>query len=232
MSPLDLMRRRSAPLRLVIFDCDGVLVDSEPVSNRILAEDLSARGWVISAEEATRRFIGTTLRDMRPLIEARLQRELPGTWGDEVTQRIVDALAVESLPIPGAIEALRAVTAMGMPWRIASNSSHPEMRAKFDRIGIADLVAGRVHSHTDVAAGKPEPDLFLAAAAAEGVSPSECVVIEDSVPGVRAARAAGMDCLGFAPHSDGSALLAHGAAPFRAMADLPNLIQAARRRAA
>ena len=232
MSPLELMTRRATPLRLVIFDCDGVLVDSEPVSNRILAEDLTARGWPMDTEGATRRFLGTTLRDMRPLIEARLGAPLPDDWGEAVTQRIVAALAEESTAIPGAIEALRAVAALGVPWRVASNSSHPEMQAKFARIGIADLVDGRVHSHTDVAAGKPEPDLFLAAAAVEGVAARDCVVIEDSAPGVRAAIAAGMDCLGFAPHSDGAALRALGAVPFHRMADLPALIQAGRRRAA
>ena len=232
MTPLDLMLRRTMPLRLAIFDCDGVLVDSEPVSNRILAEDLTARGWPMSTEEATRRFVGTTLNDMRPLIEARLGVALPDTWRDEVTDRIVAALAEEAIAIPGAVEALRMATASGLPWRVASNSSHGEMRAKFARIGIADLVAGRVHSFSDVALGKPAPDLFLHAAAAEGVAPSDCVVIEDSVPGVRAAIAAGMDCLGFAPHSDGAALRAHGAAPFHDMMDLAGLFQAARQRAA
>ncbi len=232
MTPLDLMLRRSAPLRLVIFDCDGVLVDSEPVSNRILAEDLSARGWAMTTDEAIHNFMGTTLRDMHPLIEAKLAKPLPDSWIAEITTQIVDALAHESTAIPGAVAALQAVTALGLPWRVASNSSHEEMRAKFARIGIADLVAGRVLSHTDVAAGKPAPDLYLAAAAAGGVSPSECVVIEDSVPGVLAAIAAGMDCLGFAPHSDGAHLRAAGAVPFHAMAELAGLIQAARRRAA
>jgi len=232
VSALDLMRCRSTPLRLVIFDCDGVLVDSEPVSNCILAEDLTARGWTMTAEEAIHRFVGTTLTDMRPLIEARLSIELPDDWNAQVTARIVAALAEESTPIPGAIETLRAMDAMGMPWRVASNSSHAEMRAKFARLGITDLVDGRVHSFTEVAAGKPAPDLFLAAARAQGVAPQDCVVIEDSVPGVRAAIAAGMDCLGFAPHTDGAALRAHGAVPFHAMAGLPALIAAAGRRAA
>jgi beta-phosphoglucomutase-like phosphatase (HAD superfamily) len=121
---------------------------------------------------------------------------------------------------------------MGVPWRIASNSSHAEMRAKFARLGIADLVAGRVHSHSDVARAKPAPDLFLAAAAAGGADPADCVVVEDSLPGVRAASAAGMDCLGFAPHCDGAALRALGAVPFRAMAEIPALIEAAWRVAA
>ena len=232
MTPIDLMLIRAAPLRLVIFDCDGVIVDSEPVSNRILAEELTALGWPMATSEATRRFLGVTLTDMAPTIEAHVGHPLTPEWRAAVQARIVAALAEESIAIPGAVEALRAVLALGVPWRVASNSSHPEMRAKFARLGIGELVHGRVHSHTDVARGKPAPDLFLAAARAEDVRPAECLVIEDSLPGVRAAVAADMDCLGYAPHSDGAALRAAGAVPFRTMAELPALIAAAWQRAA
>jgi HAD superfamily hydrolase (TIGR01509 family) len=224
MTPIDLMQARRTRLRLVIFDCDGVIVDSEPVSNRILAEEISALGWVMDTQEATRLFLGVTLTDMVPMIEARTARSLPHDWRLRLTARIVTALEEEATEMPGAIAALRAVDALGVPWRVASNSSHSEMRVKFARIGITDIMAGRVHSHTDVGRGKPAPDLFLAAARAEGVAPSDCVVVEDSLPGVRAAMAAGMDCLGFAPHSDGAALRAAGAVPFHDMADLPRLI--------
>ncbi len=232
MTPFELIGGRRVALRLVIFDCDGVIVDSEPVSNRIIAEDLTAQGWPMRTEDATRLFLGATLPDMVPTIETRLGKTLPATWQADLTVRIVAALAVEATPIPGAVEALQALSAMGVPWRVASNSSHAEMRAKFARLGIRGLVDGRVHSHTDVARGKPAPDLFLAAAAAAGVNPAECLVIEDSVPGVRAAMAAGMDCLGFAPRSDGAVLRAEGAVPFQAMGELPRLVEAGWRRAA
>ena len=219
-------------LRLVIFDCDGVLVDSEPVSNRIIAADLTARGWPMPTEEATRRFLGLTLPAMRPTVEAQLGHALPPSWEAALQARIVAALSAEATPVPGALAALQAVTEMGLAWRVASNSSHAEMAAKFRRIGIAGLVAGRVHSFTDVPRGKPAPDLFLAAAAAEGVAPESCIVIEDSLPGVQGAVAAGMACLGFAPHGDGMALRAAGARPFHAMADLPALLAASGRMAA
>ena len=232
MTPFELIGGRRAALRLVIFDCDGVIVDSEPVSNRIIAEDLTAQGWPMRTEDATRLFLGVTLPDMMPTIQGRLGRKLPADWQADLTSRIVAALAAEAAPIPGAVETLHALTAMGVPWRVASNSSHAEMRAKFARLGIGALVDGRVHSHTDVARGKPAPDLFLAAATAAGVTAPECLVIEDSVPGVRAAMAARMDCLGFAPRSDGASLRAAGAVPFHAMADLPRLIETAWRRAA
>jgi HAD superfamily hydrolase (TIGR01509 family) len=227
MTPVELLARRRTPLRLVIFDCDGVLVDSEPVSNRIIAAELTGQGWPISVAEANRRFLGMTLGDMRPLVEQRLGI-LPPDWQEALQARITAALAREAVAIDGALEALQAVTAMRLAWRIASNSSHAEMAAKFARIGIGALVAGRVHSHDDVALGKPAPDLFLAAAAAEGVTEAECLVVEDSVPGVRAAVAAGMDCLGYAAHGDGAALLAAGAAPFSDMRLLPGLLAAAR----
>jgi beta-phosphoglucomutase-like phosphatase (HAD superfamily) len=106
------------------------------------------------------------------------------------------------------------------------------MVAKFTCIGLAAAVSGRVHSHRDVARGKPAPDLFLAAATAEGVAPCECVVVEDSLPGARAAAAAGMDCLAYAPNSDGAALRAVGAVPFQSMFELPALLAAAPRRSA
>jgi HAD superfamily hydrolase (TIGR01509 family) len=227
MTPGEMIGRRAAPLRLVIFDCDGVIVDSEPVSNRLVAEELSGLGWAMTAAEADRHFLGMTFSDMVPVIEARLGQPLPPGWKPGFVQRLIGVLAQEVTPIPGAVEALLAVNTLGLPWRVASNSSHEEMRAKFARIGITDLVAGRVHSHRDVARGKPAPDLFLAAAAAEGAAPGECLVIEDSLPGARAAAAAGMDCLGFAPATDGAALRGVGAVPFHSMFDLPGLIAAA-----
>lgn len=232
MTPRELMARRRVPLRLVIFDCDGVLVDSEPVSNRILAAELSARGWPMSEDEAARRFVGSTLIDMRPVVEARLGTALPADWLVTMQARMIAALTEEAVAIPGAVETLQALSAMGLAWRIASNSSHAEMAAKFRRLGISALVTGRVHSFTDVAQGKPAPDLFLAAATAARVAPADCVVIEDSRPGVQAAVAAGMDCLGFAPHGEGEMLRAAGAVPFHAMSELPALFAAAQRRAA
>ena len=226
------MSHRRADLRLVIFDCDGVLVDSEPVSNRVVAAELTALGWAMTQDEAERRFLGTTITDMVPVIERRLGRTVAPGWQLALSQHLVATLAREAEPVAGALEALAWVSALGLPWRVASNSSHAEMAAKFARIGILSLVAGRVHSHSDVPRGKPAPDLFFAAAAAEGVAASVCLVIEDSQPGVRAAAAAGMDCLAYAPHSDGAALRASGAVPFHSMFDVPGLVAAALRRAA
>jgi HAD superfamily hydrolase (TIGR01509 family) len=218
------MKGRAVPLRLVIFDCDGVLVDSEGISNAVLARDFSARGWSLTTQQAEKLFVGTTLDAIEAVAERRLGGRLPPSWRRDTTERIIAAMAAEAVAIPGAIEALHALTRMGMAWRIASNSSHAEMAAKFGRLGLAELVAGRVHSFEDVARGKPAPDIYLAAAAAGRVRPAECVVVEDSVAGATAARAAGMDCLGFDRFGDGSVLAAVGAVPLHDMAELPSLV--------
>ncbi len=214
------------PPSLIIFDCDGVLVDSEPVSNRVVASELTRLGWAMTPEEADTRFLGMTFPDMVPVIEAQLQRTLPDSWRDDLIGELMNRMAEEVEPIPGALAALHGVSALGLPWRIASNSSHREMAVKFRRIGIEALAAGRIHSFEDVARGKPAPDLFLAAAAAEGIAPSATLVIEDSVTGARAAAAAGMACLGYAPHGDNPRLRETGAFLFDDMHTLPALISA------
>ena len=229
MSALAAMAGRTVKLRLVIFDCDGVLVNSEPVANRVVAEMLSAEGWVMTPHEADRRFLGMSFPDIVPMVEAQLGRALVAGWEGRLVAAVMRALAAESVAIPGAIEALHAVTALGLPWRIASNSSHGEMALKFRCIGLSDLVAGRLHSFEDVARGKPAPDLFLATAFAEGVSADACVVIEDSSTGARAAASAGMMCLGLGHGAQAEALRAVGAFSFASMFDLPALIAAAPR---
>ncbi len=190
------------PLRLVIFDCDGVLVDSEGPSNRVVAQEITALGWPMTAAESCALFVGRRLSDIPAVVEATLGRPVPPGWVELLRDRMIAVLASELEAMPGAHDALRAVTALGLPYRIASNSSHEEMAVKFERVAMADLVDGRVHSARDVARGKPAPDVFLHAAAAAGVPPAACLVVEDSVPGAQAARAAGMACIGLAPHGD------------------------------
>jgi beta-phosphoglucomutase-like phosphatase (HAD superfamily) len=225
------LRARGRPPGMVIFDCDGVLIDSETLSNRVLARMLTEDGWPMTEEESDRRFIGISFYDVRPLAEAHLGRPLGDDWVDRIVACVVEVMRREAVPVPGAREALLAVTALSLPWRIASNSSHIEMAAKFGCCGWQDLVAGRMHSAVDVIAqggmGKPAPELFLGAAMAEGVAPEQCLVIEDSVAGATAARAASMDCLALVRHGDGAAMRAAGAVPFVSMYDLPALLRAA-----
>ena len=245
--PHAFLRRRTTPLRLVIFDCDGVLVDSEPVANRVTAEAVTALGWPMTPAESEHHFLGLSFTDMQPIIAQRIGRPIPDSWKTDLMRQMIEELAQHATAIPGAIEALHALTASGLPWRVASNSSHEEMHVKFTRLGILATVAGRLHSHRDVARGKPAPDLVLATAAAHGVSPAECLVIEDSVPGATAAAAAGMDCLGYVPQKDGvpqkagipqkdgaphhtaPRLRAVGAVPFTSMFDLPDILTQAPR---
>ena len=221
------------PLRLVIFDCDGVLVDSEMVSNRVVARACTTLGWPMTTAEATALFMGLRLSDMPPIVEARLGKRVPEGWVEYLRGQIIAALAREAEPVPGAAAVLRGVAALGVPYCVASNSSREEMQVKFARTGLAALVEGRVHAARDVAAGKPAPDLFLAAAAAEGVAPGACLVVEDSVPGARGARAAGMACLGLVMHGDGAAALAaEGAVPIRTLAEVLGVVERATGRAA
>ena len=203
------------PPELIIFDCDGVLIDSEGVAAAVTARELTRLGWEMDAREGMELFLGMSIHDMQPIIEARLGRTLPAEWRSELADQYRDALAEQARIIPGAREMLRRVNALGIPWRVASNSSQEEMDVKFARTGLADLTAGLTHPAASVIARggrpKPAPDIFLAAAAAAGVPPADCLVLEDSPLGVTGAVAAGMRTYGFDPHGDGAALRAAGA---------------------
>ena len=184
----------ASPIAAVLFDCDGVLADSEGLVNRLVAEALTALGWPMDGAEAQRRFLGLALPDIRPLLVARLG-PLPAGWEAALGARILAALDRELRPIPGAAAALAAVAARGLPMAVCSNSSRLELRQKLAQLGFAPYFAGRVFSFEDVARPKPAPDIYLAAAAACGVPPPQCLVIEDSAPGAAAGTAAGCQVL-------------------------------------
>ena len=207
----------------VLFDCDGVLADSEGLVNAIIAEDLTARGWRISAEQARETFLGMASSVMRPMIEARVG-PLPADWLATLSDRIAMEMAHALQPIPGALAAVAAVRAAGVPVAVASNSARKELLAKLERIGLAEAMGDRVFSYEDVARPKPAPDLYLAAAEACGAAPADCVVVEDSLLGARAGIAAGCRVLGLTRETDASIFSAIGAVPFAAMADLPQLL--------
>ena len=205
---------------LIIFDCDGVLIDSEGPASAVCAVAVTELGWIMTSDEALHTFMGMRIADMPVIIERHTGRAVPPGWVDDMRGRLIAALDTQSALIPGAREAVEAVVAAGLPYRVASNSSHDEMTVKFARTGLTTLMAGRMHSARDVGVGKPAPDVFLAAALAEGVEPADCLVIEDSVLGVRAAVAAGMPVLGLDLHGDGAALAAAGATPIRSLTAL------------
>ncbi len=212
---------------LIIFDCDGVLVDSEAIASRLVAQNLTSLGWPMTTGQAMARFIGMSIADMEPVIAARLQRPLPEGWRRDLAAGLVAALAADAAPVPHARETLERVNRLGIDWRVASNSSDEEMAVKFAHTGLADLTLGRTLSATSLmpegVRPKPAPDVFLRAAAMAGVAARGCLVLEDSRLGVAGAVAAGMACDGFAPHGDGASLLAAGAR--RIIRSLPEFVE-------
>ena len=200
---------------LIIFDCDGVLIDSETIASRLIARNLTELGWPMTTAESMEMFLGMSIVDMEPIIEARLERKLPSGWRPGIAADLLVALGSEVTLIAGAREVLERVNRLGIPWRVASNSSDEEMAVKFAHTGLNDLTAGLTHSAGSLIANggrpKPAPDVFLGAAASASVAPSRCWVLEDSALGVTGAVAAGMTCYGFSPHGDGADLSAAGA---------------------
>ncbi|WP_327288060.1 HAD family hydrolase [Streptomyces sp. NBC_01198] len=211
------------PPDLVVFDCDGVLVDSEKIAVRIDVRMFAELGWPLSQDEIVERFVGRSFADMGAEIAAHLGRPLPGGWGARYRQLYHDAFEAELTPVDGVVEALDAIT---LPVCVASSTSHRGLRHTLGLTGLLDRFAGRVFSAADVARGKPAPDLFLHAARTLGVDPARCVVVEDSPYGVAAARAAGMYAYGYC----GGLTPAHrlegpGTTVFDDMRELPALLQ-------
>jgi len=216
--------RSAAPgYALVIFDCDGVLVDSEPIANRVFAEMLAGQGLVLSPREMMRRYMGRSMAACRALIEGELGKALPGDFFSELHARTLVAFQNELRPVAGIRQVLDGLTT---PSCVASSSAHERLRLALELTNLLSRFEGRIFSAHDVARGKPAPDLFLHAARQMGVAPERCAVVEDSAPGVEAGVSAGMDVYGYAWHDDGRALRAAGAHVFRRMAELPALLLA------
>ena len=184
-----------AAVELVIFDCDGVLIDSERLGVQVDVMALRELGWHLSETEAIARFVGRSDRENRATIEAHLGRKLPDGWGDEVDERYRQAFATALTPVEGVLDALDRIS---LPTCVASSGTHEHLRYTLELTGLYERFAGRIFSADDVHKGKPAPDLFLHAAKRMDAEPARCVVVEDSRPGVEAARAAGMRVLAFA----------------------------------
>ena len=209
---------------LIIFDCDGVLVDSEPIANRVMAEAIAGLGWPLTTADCIARFKGHHLDTVTAAVEDRLARPVPEVWLRDLRAATAAAFEHELEPVPGVVAVLDAVAASGTAYCVASQGPLEKMAVSLGVTGLRARFEGRIFSAYQVARGKPHPDLFLFAAEAMGVAPRTCVVIEDSPLGVAAAEAAGMDVLGFAPEGDGADLAAAGARLFRDMAELPGLL--------
>jgi HAD superfamily hydrolase (TIGR01509 family) len=217
----------NASFDLVIFDCDGVLVDSEVISCRAHAETLTRHGYAITADQVLDRFLGRSMRQSVLEVEAELGRSLPDDFHAQVYAEIFRSFATSLEATPHIAETLAA---MALPVCVASSGPPEKISASLNRVGLYGRFAPHIFSAVQVRHGKPAPDLFLFAAAQMQAAPARCLVIEDSLAGIAAAVAAGMTVLGFHGGSHcrpghGDSLRAAGAAAtFDDMRQLPGLI--------
>ncbi|GAA1608314.1 HAD family hydrolase [Kribbella sancticallisti] len=209
----------------MIFDNDGVLVDSERLANTILADLLTEAGLPYTFDEAVRDFMGGSMVSMRQQAEVKLGAPLPADLEDRYHQRLFDGFA-RLQPVPGVREVLDQLDAEGITYCLASSGTHRRIHTALTAVGFWERFEGRIYSSEDVQHGKPAPDLFLYAASSMGVKPTDCVVVEDSPLGVAAANAAGMKVFGFAAMT-AEEKLASADAIFHQMTALPALIRVA-----
>lgn len=218
------------PFDAVLFDCDGVLVDSEPITSGVLTRMLNELGWDITHDETMRIFTGKAVRDELPLIQARTGVKLGPEWFDEFRQRRNAALDRDLLEIPGAPDAVRVLhVALDGRIAVASGADRRKVELQLAKVGIAECFDGRVFSGHEMPRSKPFPDVYLAAALALGVDPKRCAVVEDTVTGATAGVAAGATVFGYSPdangHSGADALRGVGVAHvFTDMNQLPALL--------
>ncbi|MDI2112733.1 HAD family hydrolase [Commensalibacter nepenthis] len=183
-------------LKLVIFDCDGVLVESEHVVGEVLGKEARKYGWNITGPEARELFSGVQLVDIEKEIEKHVTTPLPLHWRQHAHDQIVEAMYNDIHPMDGVETILQMLKDIGIPYRIGSNSSQEEMIVKFKTSRLTHwFESHRTHSGCDVERPKPFPDLYLYAAEQEGVNPEDCIVVEDSDTGLKAAYDAGMACI-------------------------------------
>lgn len=207
---------------LIIFDCDGVLVDSEPIINRVFVQMLAECGHSLDNDRTLREFSGATMADRLAATQQRLGWTPPQDFTASFDRRLARALTRELRPVPGI---LRVLDRLERPWCVASNGSQEDIKLRLGLAGLLEHFNPRLFSAADVAHGKPAPDLFFHAAASMGTAQDRCVVVEDSVPGVRAAVLAGMTVLGFARLTDPDILREAGAIVFDDMSSLPGLLE-------
>ncbi|MDZ4095357.1 MAG: HAD-IA family hydrolase [Paracoccaceae bacterium] len=212
------------PPKAVIFDCDGVLVDSEPMSFELLAQSLRNHGLVMTLPQMEAAFLGGTIRGVRDKARA-LGADLPENWVEDFYALLYARLAQGTALIPGILAVLDRLDVAGVVYAVGSNGTMRKMQVTLGQHpGLMDRFAGRLFSGQDLGMLKPAPDLYLHAGRVLGAAAAHCVVIEDSPTGARAAARAGMVCHGYAPHGAGAALKAEGARVFRDMSELPRLL--------
>lgn len=211
--------------QLVIFDCDGVLVDSEVISNRVLAERLTDEGLPTTVAEARRDYQGLLLADVLANAQAKLGRTLPDGWMTGYERDRAAAFRRELRPVAGASEVVQRIMAAGIAVCVASQGKLEKTRLSLELTGLDGLFAESARfSAESVSRGKPAPELFLYAAEAMQAEPANCVVLEDTPSGVTAAVSAGMRALGYVADSDEPAMRDAGAEMMHSLAELPGLL--------
>lgn len=211
--------------KLVIFDCDGVLVDSEPPTLSMLRDDLELHGLTLTMAQVEAEYVGIAMADLAQ--KARVNgANLPHDWVDAIYVKMFEQLK-KGVPLIAGIErALDALDAVGIPYAVGSNGPMEKMDITLGAYpALFDRLKGRIFSAHDCKAGKPDPELFLKAAAFMGIAPNDCVVVDDSVAGATAGLRAGMRTLGFDPQGDGAHLIAIGAEHLAHMDDLPRMLK-------
>lgn len=210
----------------VLFDCDGVLVDSEPIVNRVLRDMLAERGWALSEAECMRIFLGKMVRDERARIERETGQPLTEAWLADFRAQRNAALERELQMMPRAREAVHAVhERLDARIACASGADRQKVELQLHKVGLHDYFAGRIFSGHEMPRSKPHPDVYLAAARALHAAPGRCAVVEDSLVGATAGLAAGATVLAYVPHGDATPFERAGvAAVFRDMAQLPGLL--------
>ena len=206
----------------IVFDCDGVIIDSEPVANRVLAEQLGLDfGYEIAAEESHRRFTGMVIRDILKEIEKETGVSAPYGWSMQLWERTREAFETELQPIPGTQNLMDRLDKANLPWGIASQSHLPYLEHALGLVGVWERATGRIASAKEVANPKPAPDVYLLAFERVGCEPASTIIIEDSPTGTRAGVAAGARVIGFANDRPARELLYAGAvAAFETMAEI------------
>ncbi|HVW29104.1 MAG TPA: HAD-IA family hydrolase [Polyangiaceae bacterium] len=210
--------------QLVAFDCDGVLVDSEPLVNRVFAEVVARGGPVLDVEASLVRFTGVSMAERIAAVRDEYGWTPPRTFERDFDELQRKALQSGLHAVPGVIAAVRTVRTARA---VVSNGTLAEMTLKLTTVGLLDAFAPNLFSAAEVARSKPHPDVYLKAIATLGVTAKEAIAVEDSVPGATAALAAGLTVFGYAGKSRDDALARLGARVFHDMTDLPRLLRSA-----
>jgi len=210
--------------KAVLFDCDGVIVDSEPITNILLRDNLAARGLTLTDADIVAMFVGGTMHAVG-IKAAQMGANIEDGWLDAMYASMYDRLAQGTPLVQGIEGVLDQLDAAGIVYAVGSNGNERKMQITIGQHPkLWNRLSGHLYSAHVHAKPKPEPDLYLYAARQLGVDPKDCVVVDDSAAGCRAAKNAGIRCFGYAEHDDGQNLAAENAIPFHAMSDLPALL--------